>query len=278
MYLISKLYYQLDDSTILKSTQYNLYITPHELLRPYISNYTISFPDHNMVSGTLTLIPDASGSLTFAFDGNEITSELWGTTTKIKVIGNEANHYSVMLFVELHPYGLYQFTGINQVELRDVRLPLEMVNKPLCILLCNALEQAKSVNDLVLKLNDVFLSLMGNSRPLSTLSRVLKKIRDSKGLTTVKEISASEHYSERHLNGIFYQHIGMSVKLFSRLVRINTAIRQMQSPPNTLVQLAQQTGFYDQSHFVNDFKSICGVTPENYLKNMSDFYNETLKL
>lgn len=54
------------------TTKYNLYVTPHEILRPYISAYNILFPDKNMLSEKYTLIPDASGTLSFVYDGKSI--------------------------------------------------------------------------------------------------------------------------------------------------------------------------------------------------------------
>jgi len=36
------------------------------------------FPDKNMLSEKYTLIPDASGTLSFAYDGKRIKGELWG--------------------------------------------------------------------------------------------------------------------------------------------------------------------------------------------------------
>lgn len=276
--MISKSDYQLNSNILIKNSPYNLYISPHELLKPYISNYTISFPEQGMVCDTLTLIPDASGTLTFAFNGNTINSELWGATTKIVTIGSDVNDYSMMLFVEFLPCGLYQLTGIDQIELTDARLPLQDVNKDLQIMICEALEQAESIRELVSQLNDIFLSFMANTRLLSMALGAIEKIIDSNGLITVKELSASMYYSERHMNRIFSERVGMNVKSFSRLVRINNAIRLLQRPQTSLMRVALESGFYDESHFVNDFKAICNVSPNHYLKNMSDFYNETLKI
>ncbi|MEF9879914.1 MAG: AraC family transcriptional regulator [Clostridia bacterium] len=44
-----------------------------------------------------------------------------------------------------------------------------------------------------------------------------------------------------------------------------------------LAYLAQESGFYDQAHFIREFKEVCAVTPGDYRRSMSDFYNEPLK-
>ena len=56
---------------------------------------------------------------------------------------------------------------------------------------------------------------------------ITKRIYDNKGLMSIKDLSLSELYNESHLNRLFYQYIGMNVKLYSRIVRINSAINQM---------------------------------------------------
>ena len=47
--------------------------------------------------------------------------------------------------------------------------------------------------------------------------------------------------------------------------------------PASIAALAQEAGFYDQSHFIHDFSHICGVAPGAYLQNLSAFYNEIFK-
>lgn len=277
--MITKPTNPISGGLLLKDTPYNLYIAPHALLRPYISNYTVSFPERNMVSSTLTLIPDASGTLSFAFDGSRIISEYWGATTKTVDLGGEVNSYSMLLLVEFLPGGLYQLTGIPQTELADERLLLQSIDKALAVEICDVLEQAGSIEELAAMLNTVFLSYMLHKEKQSMISQAaVQMIKNSYGQLTVKELSASLHYSERHINRNLNECIGMSVKTFSRLVRINNAVRRIQRPQTSLLRVALESGFYDEAHFINEFKTICGVSPDYYFKNMSDFYNETLKI
>ncbi len=255
------------------TTKYNLYVTPHEILRPYISAYNILFPDKNMLSEKYTLIPDASGTLSFVYDGKSIKGELWGASIHPNMIGSEANNYYFLLLIELKPCGLFQFTGIDQKELSDLRIDLGEVDKSLNTSLCNIIEQSIDVNDLVDKLNTTLLSHMSNVYRTNTIIKMVGKINESNGILHVKELSLLEHYSERHLNRLFSQYIGMNVKLFLKIMRINSVIKELQKSQNSFTFIAQQAGFYDQSHFIKDFKAICGVSPMSYLKNMSDFSN-----
>ncbi|WP_242977225.1 AraC family transcriptional regulator [Clostridium botulinum] len=66
--------------------------------------------------------------------------------------------------------------------------------------------------------------------------------------------------------------------MFSRLVRVNHSINIFKKIDyKSCLNIAQILGYFDQSHFIRDFKQICDVSPKLFLKNMSDFYNEPFK-
>lgn len=254
-----------------------MYVRPHELLRPYIANYTITFPNQNTISDNYTVIPSGSATLVFSFNGKEIKNCLFGAATKIHKVGAQANRMTFLVIIEFQPYGLHQFVRMQQSELTDLILPVDTVDRTICQTIYSALEQSQNIYELLSALDNVFLSCLGKQMINSELALVLEQIINSCGNITVKLLSSQVHYSERHLNRIFNQSIGLNIKSFSRLVRINKAIRLLKKPRNSMAQAALQSGFFDQPHFIHEFQSICSVTPQEYLKNMSDFYNEICK-
>lgn len=81
------------------------------------------------------------------------------------------------------------------------------------------------------------------------------------------------HYSEKHIRRLFLQHIGTSPKKFSRIVRINYASWLLQEDPLYFPDVIEKAGFFDQAHFIHDFKDIFNLTPSEYINNKSVFYN-----
>lgn len=68
--------------------------------------------------------------------------------------------------------------------------------------------------------------------------------------------------SQRQLDRVFRQHLGVSPKLLSRVARFQKALTRLKSDPGcTLASVAVECGYYDQSHFVRDFKRFSGVPP-----------------
>ena len=97
-------------------------------------------------------------------------------------------------------------------------------------------------------------------------------IFNSRGQVQVKEVARQSSYSERQLNRLFLTQIGMNIKNYARITRFNYVLKHIQKSSCFFAALSQQAGYFDQAHFDKDFKAISGVTPQEYLKTMSDFY------
>lgn len=64
-----------DNRRILLKTDDYLYVLPDTALNPYISNYTLTFPNENIISDQYTVIPHGSSTLVFHFDGNKMEGD-----------------------------------------------------------------------------------------------------------------------------------------------------------------------------------------------------------
>lgn len=253
-----------------------MYLLPHTALRNWISNYTITFPNKNMISDNYTVIPHGSATLVFSCNGNGISGNLFGPATKLCVVGSNANKFDMLFIIEFQPAGLYAFTGIQQKELADHTIPFELIDAMLNRLIRSLLNDACGIYELITGLDRLLLSNLHVAYP-SELNQATQMIIENTGNISGKELSGAVYYSERHLNRIFDQCLGMSTKSFSRLVRINKAIRLLRNPRHSITYACNVTGFYDLPHFIHDFKTVCELTPQEYRNNMSDFYSEIAK-
>lgn len=256
---------------IKKDKQFNI-LPSHVGLRKYIQYYNIVFPEKDMFMPQYTLMPNACGTLSLAFDGVSIIAELWGASTIPILLGAEPNNYRVLLLIQLSPYGLYQITRQSQAEFADKRLSLADIDNELFHSLHQAFVISKTVSNLVNTCDRILFSRMEKHVVSDALLLATKVIDDSNGQVQVKEIARQSNYSERHLNRLFLTQIGMNIKCYTRLTRFNYVLKHIQKTPCFFAALSQQAGYFDQAHFDKDFKSISGFTPEMYLKIMSDFY------
>ena len=264
--------------SILAHTPTHLYIAPHPLLRPYIAHYTFcaqGAQPKSHLPEKLTLIPDASGCVVFSYDGRALSGCFWGPTTKTVVVFGDAENIPLRFFIEFLPGGANRLLGLNLKDFTDRREPLDLVCPSLSIGIKNAFEQSQRVAYLSNAIDTLLLTALaempGNPRPLSP---ILKHVSCQSTVSTAAEKIG---YSERHLQRLITEALGMRYKTFTRLTRINLAMQRMEKDPVAFTKLAHALGYYDQSHFNHDFKAVCGISPTKYYAHMSDFYNESYK-
>lgn len=255
-----------------------LYIPPHPRLQPYISNYTLTFPTPNSMSDQYTILPSASSTLVFSVRGQHILNGLNGVSTKACVVGAYANRFDVLLLIEFHPLGLYPFLRVDQHELVDAAVPMDALDRTVCSEIERALWEESAVSGLITALNRIFLAKLDETGFHGTVAAAYDIIVSQKGNVRSRAVSDGVYYSERQLNRLFKQYMGIPIKSFARIVRLNHALRLMQHPAASLAQTAELAAYFDQAHFIHDFKAICGITPQMYLQNASIYYNENFKL
>lgn len=253
-----------------------VYILPHPALRDRISNYTITFPSTEIISDGYTVIPHGGATLVCSYNRRELAGDLFGPMTKPCRVGGLANQNELLVIIEFQPAGLLAFTGVNQKELANQFISFELINPTLNRLILEALECSMDLNELVCCLDRILLDNVYPQTPIA-LQMATDMMMKSAGNISCKELAASVYYSERHLNRLFQYHFGMNTKTLSRLVRINKVIRLMKNPRYSVACASLETGYYDVSHFIHDFQSVCGLTPQDYRNRMSDFYSEIAK-
>ena len=100
---------------------------------------------------------------------------------------------------------------------------------------------------------------------------IRNRIYETKGNVSIKEISQDTGYSECYVRRSFHEMHGISPKTFEKIVRFQNTLEEMALHKDmAFYDMAQESGYYDQSHMVKEFKNFTGLTPENYLKYMEN--------
>lgn len=254
-----------------KDKQFNV-LPSHKGLRKYIQYYNVVFPEKDTFLPQYTLMPNACQTLSLAFDGFCVKAEVWGTAILPVLLGAEPNGYRMLLLIQLSPYGLYQITGQNQAEFAGKRLLLADIDIELYRALHQAFLSSKTVMELVDACDKIMYRRMEDSIVSDGLQSAAALISNSHGQIKMKEAASRSCYSERQLERLFLAQVGMSMKNFARLIRFQYVLKHMKTFHGSFAELSQQAGYFDEAHFDKDFKAICGISPQNYLKTMSDFY------
>ena len=103
-----------------------------------------------------------------------------------------------------------------------------------------------------------------------TIDNIVKSTVDTllatSGSTPIKAILKDDLSKRRQLERNFLKQIGMSPKQLSRVVRLQTALKLLlNQKTETFTEIAYESEYYDQNHFIKDFKEFTGTTPKEFL-------------
>lgn len=125
------------------------------------------------------------------------------------------------------------------------------------------LAEATSDNSRITVVENFLISRMTATEPDKLVLAALAIIHKSKGNIRIKELTEQLHISQSPLEKRFRQAVGAPPKKFASLVRLKYVIQQYSSA-NSLTELGYEAGFYDQAHFIKEFKTLTGDTPEKF--------------
>lgn len=88
---------------------------------------------------------------------------------------------------------------------------------------------------------------------------------------TVRELADHFNLSERQFERKFKEYSGFTPKKYLRLVRFGEACnRYKEAEYKTLSKIALSCGYYDQSHFIKDFKAFSGYLPSDFFSGNAE--------
>lgn len=103
----------------------------------------------------------------------------------------------------------------------------------------------------------------------NTIAGIIKStvdlMMDTKGQLSVGDLSQQVNINKRQLERNFSSAIGLSPKQLSKTIRLQAALKALLNQKNkNLTTLAYEGKYYDQAHFIKDFKEFTGITPKEF--------------
>ena len=89
----------------------------------------------------------------------------------------------------------------------------------------------------------------------------------SHGATSIATLQRETGLSKRRLLGLFRDRVGLTPKVYARVLRFRhlTGLLQAAPPDARLTSLAFEAAFYDQPHMNAEFRALAGITPRAFL-------------
>lgn len=244
------------------------HVLPHPILQPYIRWYW-RIQANLANTNTENLYPEGGSGFVFNFG-----DPLLGSSRTIKTAvfqGIETTSQSLTfkgvlssIGVRFQPGGYRAFMDIPPATIQSMTVPADAIHLDYANLF-QRLGDLPNWHDQITHLNQFFLDRF-LPLPYQRLTVAFQtKFQNQAFACGIGDLARELGISERQLQRIFKQHVGLRPKQLLQFIRINKMRHVLKwQPKQTLTRIGQDLGFYDSAHFIKSFKQIVGMTPSAY--------------
>ena len=125
-----------------------------------------------------------------------------------------------------------------------------------------AVVTAKDPVTRVWALEQFLLARRASGRRDMTVLAAVRAMRAAGGAISIRSLAAGLGLSQDRLEKRFRQVVGTSPKRYCSILRLRYVLAGSQT--RSLVELALEAGYYDQSHFVREFRAVTGEAPQKF--------------
>jgi AraC-like DNA-binding protein len=170
--------------------------------------------------------------------------------------------------VKFRPGGLRPFLGFPLARLRDRSLPPETVFDADVALLEHEVLAAEDDDHRTAAVERYLLARVPPPDPqVARVGDIVDAIAAEPGITTVDQLLERWQTGKRSLQRLFNEYVGVGPKWVINRYRLHEALERLaQGGDVDWARLALDLGYFDQAHFIRDFKALVGRTPGEYLR------------
>jgi AraC-like DNA-binding protein len=168
-----------------------------------------------------------------------------------------------------HPAAIHQLFGLSALETTNRDYPAHAVLGPAASELQERLGNAASFEERV-QVADRFIASRSFKAPVAdSVERAANEIVRSHGGCRMDALAHDTGLSIRSFQRMFRQRIGVSPKLYARIVRFESALKTKAALHHmSWTTIAHEFGYHDQMHMIHDFRGLSGETPTGILERV----------
>lgn len=176
------------------------------------------------------------------------------------------------LGIEFSPFAIYRFFHIHLGEIRNEANFLTTIPGHETATIEASISGSDSPEEKVNLLQSWLLYLFNKKEEDTLFDYCIKLIEKTCGNVTIKQLEKITGYSSRWLNCKFDERLGLSPKNFSSIIRFQHYYKAaILETRQFKIKRPYYDQFYDQSHFIKDFKRFTGMTPSKLVETENKF-------
>ncbi len=243
---------------------------PTDQLKDYIKYYVVS---ENEIESEYKVLPSPGLVIGFQYKGqlatiknnkeNKLTSAgITGIADSYNMFKNSADIGTVLVyFTEI---GFTHFSSNPAYVLFNLNLSLDDIfDKSKVHEVQEKLAIASTDKHRIKIVEQFLLTQLKNIQTDQLIVEAVKLIYQNKGTIRVKDLNEKLFISSSPFEKRFRKLVGTTAKKFASIVRFNSVLDHM-NKTKSLSEICYKNHFFDQAHFIKDFKQFTGDTPENF--------------
>ncbi len=246
---------------------------PADRLKPFIKTFMIIESENGTEN---RILPDTSIVLAFRFNGqityreNNVKNNLPASLITGLMKSARLLNYSketANLLVIFNECGAAAFFNEPIHELFGTSVSLEsLIQRSNLSEIEEQLAEAKTNRQRISIVEQFLISELKETQSDMLVLNAAQKIKSANGDVKIRDLVEVLHISRDPFEKRFRRLVGTSPKQFASIVRLRNLIDN-RSPAESLTDAAQAAGYFDQAHFIKDFKSFTGQTPQAFFKS-----------
>ncbi|EAY31668.1 helix-turn-helix domain-containing protein [Microscilla marina] len=228
--------------------------------------------------GSLNLIVELHGVAQHIYDNRLLTpisthKHAWLSGMHSGYISIDSGIGTSMLIIRFLPQGAYPFLHFPVTELNDLVIEADLVfGQHIARLREQLLANPSSETRFELVYRWLQARFKAEFLPPQAINYTLGQIHQNNDTHTFKNFHQQLGYSQKHLIALFKKYVGFRPKQYQQITRFNLALAHIaQGQGVQLTALGYDCGYYDQAHFIKEFKKFAGFSPKKFIREKGDY-------
>lgn len=250
---------------------------PSERLKPYIKCYYLleistqePFEDRAFATGCMEVMFNLGTGHWQISTGNQFVTnpriELWGQI--IQPLTFRSIGHNIMLGARFFPHTAACFLRDEIQQFNDGVIDFDAIGGNGVQTLYAKLLEARSLQQRLALLEAYLLDRLtkgsNHLNKFSLVNKIMQELQQADFFENMNQVALRHGVSLRHLQKIFQEYTGLSPKLYSKIHRFQNSLIKVAQKESSLTSIAYECGYFDQSHFIRDFKAFTGLAPSSF--------------
>jgi methylphosphotriester-DNA--protein-cysteine methyltransferase len=247
---------------------------PHPDLAPYIEHYWFVTAEDGPVDIQVQVFVDVRADLVFTYGAGYTRQVIGGAATAHAASNLDAQRVVPIRIQQrglVHLVGVrFRLGGLGPFVQHDLRRFTNHTPPPGEVFGADALAleqelRALNAEEAARRLDAFLVAHLRIDPRRPAFEAALAVLVASGGTTTVEEAARRAGVSARQVDRLFARELGLAPKTVARVLRFQTALRAlMRDPAVSLADASANAGYFDQPHFVREFRRLSGGVPRGY--------------